>query len=93
MDYRALAELLWFALLGLSILTAVTGLTLKFVVGPFIRDLVEAYRERSATLADGGEVHQRLARLEARLVDLHDQVDGLRAGHRFDRELTGGGEE
>jgi hypothetical protein len=93
MDYRALAELLWFALLGLSVLTAVTGLTLKFVVGPFVRELIQEYWDRSATLAGDGEVRKRLARLEARLVDLHDQVDGLRAGRRFDRELTGGGEE
>lgn len=87
MDYRAVAELIWFALLGLSVFTAVTGLTLRFVLGPFLRDLIEAYRERSHRLPEQGDVVARLERLERHFVDMDTEMDALRDADRVDRLL------
>jgi hypothetical protein len=89
MDYRALGELVWFALLGLTVFTAVAGLTLRFVLGPFLRDLVEAYRERSERLPERSEVLERLERVERQLVEVDTEVDELREAGRVDRLLAG----
>jgi hypothetical protein len=93
MDYRALAELVWFALLGLTAFTAVSGLTLRFVLGPFLRELIDAYRERSRHLPEQVEVMERLERLERHLVEMDAEIVELRDAGRMDRLLQGESEE
>jgi hypothetical protein len=84
MDYRALAELVWLSMLGLSLFAATSGLTLRFVLKPFLTELLEIFRDRRVT---EGEVAQQLARIEAQLVDLDSELERLRAGADFDRRL------
>lgn len=87
MDYRALAELIWFTFLGLSVFAVTSGLMIRFVLKPVVQDLVEAYRDRSDRLIEGPPIADRLGRLERRLVEVDAEVDGLKAAHDFQREL------
>lgn len=87
MDYRALAELVWFTLLGLSVLALTTGIVVRVVLKPFLSDLIDVLRERSMS---GGHVAERLARIESRLVELDHDVHGLRTSTEFDRRLEAG---
>lgn len=92
MDFRAIAELVWFAFLGLSIFTFTTGVVLRFVLKPLIRDVLDAYRERSDRMLEPTAV-ERLALLEQRFLDLDAELDPLRAAADFERRLGPTGSE
>ena len=86
MDYRALAELVLFGFLGLSVFIAVAGFTARLFFGPMIKDLISAYRERGRLEAKTAEVE----RMEVRLMEMEDELRRLRSGVDFDRELESG---
>lgn len=92
MDYRALGELIWFALLGASVFAATTGIVLRFVLKPMVTDLIEAWRERGDTALPASQVVHRLERLEDRLVEMDTEVGDLRAEAEFGRRLQAGTE-
>lgn len=89
MDFRAIAELVWFAFLGLSVFTLTTGMVLRFVLKPLIHDVLEAYRDRSERMLEPTTA-QRLARLEERFLDVDAEMDRLRSAAEFERQLTPG---
>ncbi len=86
MDLRALGELIWFAFLGLSVFALTSGLVIRFVLRPFVQELLDAYRERSDRLPSG-DVAEHVRLMEGRLAELDAQVRTLRAGADFDRQL------
>ncbi len=92
MDYRALAELVWFTFLGLSALFVAGAVSLRFVLKPFFRDFLAAYRERNAGRIPP-EAEHRISLLESRILDLEGELDSVREGQRFDRLLEGGAEQ
>lgn len=89
MDFRAIAELVWFAFLGLSVFTLTTGMVLRFVLKPLIQDMLNAYRERSDRMLEPTAT-ERLARLEQRFLEVDGEVDELRAAAEFERRLARG---
>ena len=87
MDQRFLV----FVLVILPVLTVCAGVLVHVVVRPMIDALVEAIRElsRVVDLVEPGE-HARLVEEVDRL---RGEVEALRAGRDFDRELLGSGED
>ena len=85
MDYRALGELIFFSLIGLSLLIGVVGVTARLFFAPLIRDMIAAYRERGG--GTGTEI--QLQRVELRLLEMEDELRRLRSGVDFDRSLAG----
>lgn len=86
MDFRAIAELVWFAFLGLSVFTLTTGMVLRFVLKPLIQDVLAAYRDRSDRMLEPATA-ERLARLEQRFLEMDGEVGDLRAAAEFERRL------
>jgi hypothetical protein len=87
MDYRALAELLMFGFLGLSVLTLCVGFSVRMFVAPVVREVVDRFgstrsEERSLLLA-------RVDAFEERLEVIEDGLDRLTAAREFDRQLEG----
>ncbi len=84
MDYRALAELAMFSLMGLSILTVSVGFSIRFFLTPVLRDILKR--------GDNGPPEQallsaRMAAIEDRLAAIEDSVDRIAAASEFDRQL------
>ena len=91
MDYRALAELVMMALLGLSGLVLAMGFSVKFFLAPVLKELFPGGRR-------GGEappaVHEaRLADVEDRLDAMERSLERLVDAHRFDRQLSEPGDD
>ena len=87
MDYRALAEFVWFTLLGLTALLIGGSIAFRVVFKPFLQDFLDAYRDRGRLSA--GTSDERIGRLEGRILEMEDELETLRAGRRFDAELMG----
>lgn len=85
MDYRALAELVLMALLGLSALVVAMGFSVKFFLAPVLRDLFATGRGRS-DLPPGAAT--RLAHTEDRLDAIERDLGRLVEAERFDRQLS-----
>jgi hypothetical protein len=88
MDYRALGELIWFTLLGLSVLTLVLGVSVRLFLAPVVREVLERIR------SDGDRRQQmldvRVERTEERLADVETQLHRLEAAEAFHRQLGAG---
>lgn len=85
MDYRALAELVWFSLLGLSILGLVAGISVKVFLAPVVRQVLEALGDRSSE--EEARVAARLELLESRVEEMHETLHRLGAADEFYRRL------
>jgi len=85
MDYRAVAELVWFSLLGLSILTLVVGFSVRVLLAPVIRETMRQLR------SDADRERQllgvRMDRVEERLSDMEAGIARLAAVEEFNRRL------
>lgn len=86
MDYRAIAELVWFALLGISILTLVVGFSVRAFLAPVIRDALG--RLRSDADREQQLLGVRMERVEDRLGDLETSLARLAAEEDFHRQLA-----
>ena len=85
MDYRAIAELVWFSLLGISILTLVAGFSVRVFLAPLLRELTrqlrsEADRERQL-------LAMRMEQVEERLSGMETGIARLTAAEDFHRRL------
>ena len=84
MDYRALAELIIFALLGLSVLSVAIGFSIRAFLAPTLRELfAKAPPESTKLLA------ARLAQLEDRLDSIDASLERIEETSDFDRKLEG----
>jgi len=83
---------LMFTLAGiLVVLIPVTGLTLRFAIKPFVKDLAEIRAARQGRLgARDDEQDTRLARMEHQLDSLESSVRQLTEVVQFDRQLKSG---
>lgn len=88
MDYRALGELIWFALLGLSVLTLVAGLSVRVFLAPVIREVLG--RLRSDADREQQLLAIRVEHTEERLSELETQLNRLAAAEDFNRRLRAG---
>lgn len=91
MDYRALAELIWFCLLGVSILTLVVGFSVRAFLAPVIRDALGHLH--SAADREQQLMSVRMERVEDRLGDLETSLSRLVAAEEFHRQLEAGQDE
>lgn len=92
MDYRALAELVWFTFLGLSALFLTGAVAIRFVLKPLFKEFLTAYRERGEGKLPP-EAEHRITLLESRILDLEGELDAVKEGQTFDRLLEGGPKE
>lgn len=95
MEYWEIQELVITAAVSLAVLIPVTGLTLRFGLKPFLKDLGEMRAGRH-----GGRRHQlsthdsdRLERIENQLDTLERSVRRLTEVVQFDRQLMPGSGE
>lgn len=91
MDYRAIGELIWFALLGLSVLVVVTGFSVRVFLAPVVREALERLGDRRSE--DQQRLAARLELLESRLSDLESDVHEVKAAEEFHRRLEAPGAE
>ena len=75
----------------LVVLIPVTGLTLRFAVKPFLKDLMElrAHRLHRASL-EVDEQARQLAQIQSQLQDLESSLKNLTELVNFDRQLQEG---
>ena len=83
MDYRALAELVIFGLLGLSILTVAIGFTVRTFFAPILRELFGRPPQDAKLLT------ARLAQMEDRLESIEGSLGRIEEKTDFDRKLEG----
>lgn len=87
MDYRAIGELIFMSLIGMSVLLFVLALGARYALKPILQDLFKGRQGWDESLAE-----QRLERLEGRVVEIETELDRVRAGTEFDRRLQDGSE-
>lgn len=85
MDYRAIGELIFMSLIGMSTLLFVLALGARFALKPILQDLFKGRKGWEASLAE-----ERMERLEGRVVELETELDRVRSGQEFDRRLQDG---
>ena len=83
MDYNALAELIVFTLLGLSVLSVAIGFSIRAFLAPTLRDLFGKQAPDTKILT------ARLARLEERLDTIDESLTRIEEKSDFDRRLEG----
>ena len=83
MDYRALAELVMFSLLGLSVLAVAIGFSIRAFLAPTLRELFANPPQDSKLLA------ARITQLEERLDSIDQSLDRIQDQKDFDRKLEG----
>ena len=88
MDYRALGELIWMTLLGLSILGVVAGLSVRFLLGPVVRQILEGMNEGRSD--EQARLAARLELMESRLEGVETEIQRLDAADEFYRSLGSG---
>lgn len=81
MDYRAIAELVIFALLGLSVLAVAIGFSIRAFLAPTLRELF-AKPPRDDRLLEA-----RIAQMEDRLDSMDESLERLADKSDFDRRL------
>lgn len=91
MEYWAIQELLTTLMIGLAVLIPVTGLTLRFGIKPFLKELAD-FRDRreGRGIPDPGPTEARLARIEDQLETLEGSIKRLADAADFDRQLRSG---
>lgn len=91
MDYRALAELVWFSLLGLSVLALVAGVSVRVFLAPVVRQILEGLGERRTE--EQARLAARLELLESRVDEMDSDLRHLDAADDFYRRLHDGEED
>ena len=86
MDYRALAELVMFSMLGLSTLVFAAGLSIRLFLAPVLREFLG---RRGKLDAERTLIDSRLTMIEERLDGIEGSLDRLSAADDFDRKLSG----
>jgi len=91
MPWWQLQDLMITSAMIVAVLIPVTGLTLRFAVKPFLKDLAEIRAARHGQLyARDDEQDSRLARMEHQLDSLESSVRQLTEVVQFDRQLKSG---
>lgn len=91
MESWEIQELIFTVAASLAVLIPITGLTLRFGLKPFLRDLAElraARRDRLVVLED--REGDRLAQIEGQIDTLERSVRHLTEVVQFDRQLKPG---
>lgn len=88
MEWWEVQELMWTLVASLAILIPITGLTLRFGLKPFLKDLAEirAAKQGGVGLARHAE-DDRLSRIENQIDSLESAVRMLTEVVQFDRQL------
>jgi hypothetical protein len=74
---------------GFAILIPITGLTLRFGVKPFLKEIADIRAARRGHPVEDVS-HERLARIERQLEDLESSMRRLVQVAEFDRQLKSG---
>lgn len=82
MDYRALAELVMFSLLGLSVLAVAIGFSIRAFLAPTLRELFAKAPKDDRLLA------ARITQMEDRLDSIDESLARLADKSDFDRRLA-----
>jgi hypothetical protein len=85
MDYRALAELAMFSLLGLSVFVVAVGFTVRAFVAPTLREILG----RGSPGEETRLLAERLGRIEDRLDGIESDLERVAEASEFDRRLEG----
>ena len=85
MDYRALAELAMFSLLGLSVFVVAVGYTVRAFLAPTLREILG----RGSRSDETRLLATRLDRIEDRLEGIETGLERVAAASDFDRRLEG----
>jgi hypothetical protein len=86
MDFRAIAELVLMASVGVTMITVAVGFTARVFLAPLLRDTVERFASRP--LRDDAVLIHRLDQLDDRLAALESGLDRIEAAQDFDRRLS-----
>jgi len=91
MPWWQIQDLMFTSAMILVVLIPVTGLTLRFAVKPFLKDMAEIRGARRGQLgARDDEQDTRLVRIENQLDSLESSVRQLTEVVQFDRQLKSG---
>ena len=91
MEYWQIQELATTFGIILLVLIPVTGLTLRFGLKPFLKDMAEIRTARKGEpLVSAGQTDERLTRIEHQLESLESSVRRLAEVADFDRQLKKG---
>jgi hypothetical protein len=85
-DFRAVAELVLMASVGVTMITVAVGFTVRLFLGPVLRDVADRFATRPSR--DERALLSRLDQLDDRLSALENGVDRLEAAQDFDRRLS-----
>ncbi|UCC84614.1 MAG: hypothetical protein JSW46_06740 [Gemmatimonadota bacterium] len=89
MPWYQVQDLMITVAVSLAVLIPVTGLTLRFGVKPFLREIADIRAARRGQLVEDVS-HERLARIERQLEDLESSMRRLIQVAEFDRQLKSG---
>jgi hypothetical protein len=89
MPWYQVQDLIFTVAASLAVLIPITGLTLRFGVKPFLRELADMRAARRGHLVEDVS-HERLARIERQLEDLERSMRRLAEVAEFDRQLKSG---
>ncbi len=89
MDYRALAELIWFSFLGVSVFALVTGFSVRLFLAPVVREVLAALGQGRAD--EQARLEARLELVEHRLESVETEIRQVGAAEDFYRSLRAGG--
>ena len=89
MEWWAVQELMLTSAAILAVLIPVAGLTLRFAVKPFLRELADLRAARRGEILESHS-GERLARMERQLEDLETSIRRLVEVAEFDRQLKSG---
>jgi hypothetical protein len=91
MSWWEIQELIITLVVSLAVLIPTTGLTLRFGIKPFLKDLAELRAAKQGQpIADSAAQADRLVRIERQLDDLETWVRRLAEAAEFDRQLRSG---
>ena len=91
MEYWAIQELMITSAIALAVLIPVTGLTLRFGLRPFLRELADIRASRAGgQIQSAGQTDERLTRIEHQLETLETSVRRLAEVAEFERQLKSG---
>lgn len=89
MPWYQIQDLMITVAVSLAVLIPITGLTLRFGVRPFLKELTDTRAARSGQLVQGVS-EERLGRIERQLEDLETTMRRLVEAAEFDRQLKSG---
>ena len=91
MEYWEIQNLVIISATALAVLIPVTGLTLRFGLRPFLRELADNRAARAGgQIENAGQADLRLTRIEHQLETLETSVRRLAEAAEFDRQLKSG---